>query len=216
MPRPTSFRSRLVAGIVGGAAALGLLPGTTGPALAFPAASVQLTGHGWGHGRGMGQWGADGYAQAGWSATQILDHYYSNTTAGSVDPNADMAVRLTQFDGGDLTSAQEKGHLQVSQGGTVVVGPNGSGLAVQIHRNGANSFRVSTAPNCGGPWTVVRDGLPSPVVVAPTAPSDDHSDLLQACEPDGARWVRGQLWAVERSEERRVGKECRSRWSPYH
>src|SRR5258708_13177 len=24
------------------------------------------------------------------------------------------------------------------------------------------------------------------------------------------------LWRVRRSEERRVGKECRSRWSPYH
>ena len=24
------------------------------------------------------------------------------------------------------------------------------------------------------------------------------------------------LWMVGRSEERRVGKECRSRWSPYH
>ena len=24
------------------------------------------------------------------------------------------------------------------------------------------------------------------------------------------------LWGVKRSEERRVGKECRSRWSPYH
>ena len=24
------------------------------------------------------------------------------------------------------------------------------------------------------------------------------------------------LWTAERSEERRVGKECRSRWSPYH
>src|SRR5256885_5896000 len=24
------------------------------------------------------------------------------------------------------------------------------------------------------------------------------------------------LWNVNRSEERRVGKECRSRWSPYH
>ena len=23
-------------------------------------------------------------------------------------------------------------------------------------------------------------------------------------------------WASTRSEERRVGKECRSRWSPYH
>src|SRR5437016_12429814 len=27
----------------------------------------------------------------------------------------------------------------------------------------------------------------------------------------------GQIvWTDERSEERRVGKECRSRWSPYH
>ena len=25
-----------------------------------------------------------------------------------------------------------------------------------------------------------------------------------------------RLWEVRRSEERRVGKECRSRWSPYH
>src|SRR5256714_7700006 len=24
------------------------------------------------------------------------------------------------------------------------------------------------------------------------------------------------IWGGERSEERRVGKECRSRWSPYH
>ena len=25
-----------------------------------------------------------------------------------------------------------------------------------------------------------------------------------------------EKWAPNRSEERRVGKECRSRWSPYH
>ena len=28
--------------------------------------------------------------------------------------------------------------------------------------------------------------------------------------------VREDLATPERSEERRVGKECRSRWSPYH
>ena len=27
---------------------------------------------------------------------------------------------------------------------------------------------------------------------------------------------RGYVFDEERSEERRVGKECRSRWSPYH
>ena len=35
-----------------------------------------------------------------------------------------------------------------------------------------------------------------------------------------ARWdydlKRRETWDETRSEERRVGKECRSRWSPYH
>ena len=29
-------------------------------------------------------------------------------------------------------------------------------------------------------------------------------------------YLSGPLTAEDRSEERRVGKECRSRWSPYH
>src|SRR3712207_7682612 len=36
---------------------------------------------------------------------------------------------------------------------------------------------------------------------------------------DSAILHRGEVFAIEhmdRSEERRVGKECRSRWSPYH
>ena len=28
--------------------------------------------------------------------------------------------------------------------------------------------------------------------------------------------INGSLQTNDRSEERRVGKECRSRWSPYH
>ena len=31
-----------------------------------------------------------------------------------------------------------------------------------------------------------------------------------------ASGVKGIALNLERSEERRVGKECRSRWSPYH
>src|SRR5688572_31703108 len=34
--------------------------------------------------------------------------------------------------------------------------------------------------------------------------------------PITAQWSPAPLFRPPRSEERRVGKECRSRWSPYH
>ena len=34
--------------------------------------------------------------------------------------------------------------------------------------------------------------------------------------PSGASTTLGGVNPTQRSEERRVGKECRSRWSPYH
>ena len=33
-----------------------------------------VTGHGWGHGVGMSQWGAYGYARHGWKYRRILSH----------------------------------------------------------------------------------------------------------------------------------------------
>src|SRR5882672_3490597 len=39
-----------------------------------------------------------------------------------------------------------------------------------------------------------------------------HSEVPQPL----VREHLAQFWSVKRSEERRVGKECRSRWSPYH
>src|SRR3989454_5627883 len=40
--------------------------------------------------------------------------------------------------------------------------------------------------------------------------------LRQPSEIDRLPHVTDRLWMKARSEERRVGKECRSRWSPYH
>src|SRR2546429_6093196 len=37
-----------------------------------------------------------------------------------------------------------------------------------------------------------------------------------ALEPEAAAWFRAAGDVPMRSEERRGGKECRSRWSPYH
>ena len=45
-----------------------------------------------------------------------------------------------------------------------------------------------------------------------------HRDLSEPALSKGIeiRLLRYRLIILTRSEERRVGKECRSRWSPYH
>ena len=54
-------------------------------------------GVGYGHGRGMSQWGAYGRAQAGHGYDEILDHYYGGTSMGT--RTGDIRVRLTGWDG---------------------------------------------------------------------------------------------------------------------
>jgi len=63
--------------------------------------AVVVEGTGLGHGRGMSQWGAYGYAvDHGWNWQQILNHYYGGTTLGDApDARARIRVRLLAFDG---------------------------------------------------------------------------------------------------------------------
>src|SRR5258708_10660895 len=51
-----------------------------------------------------------------------------------------------------------------------------------------------------------------PVTGAPVAPAEDEDTR----ELHAAESQLSDLNKIDRSEERRVGKECRSRWSPYH
>ena len=44
---------------------------------------LAFTGHGWGHGLGLSQWGAYGYAKHGWTYDRILAHYYTGTELGT-------------------------------------------------------------------------------------------------------------------------------------
>jgi len=50
------------------------------PGIARGATIFLLDGGGWGHGVGMSQWGAEGYALHGYDYKRILAHYYPHTT----------------------------------------------------------------------------------------------------------------------------------------
>ncbi len=45
-------------------------------------ATFVITGHGWGHGVGLSQYGAYGYAQKGWTFDRIVLHYFTGTELG--------------------------------------------------------------------------------------------------------------------------------------
>jgi stage II sporulation protein D len=57
--------------------------------------TVFVAGHGWGHGIGLAQYGAYGYALHGWKYDKIVAHYYPGTTLGPA-PLKKVRVLLVQ------------------------------------------------------------------------------------------------------------------------
>jgi stage II sporulation protein D len=88
---------RMLSGLIGVGLALAVSApaGVGAPAPLKPAAVTATTfvvsGRGWGHGVGMSQYGALGYAQDGWTYDQILGHYYTGAELG---PAAVARVRV--------------------------------------------------------------------------------------------------------------------------
>ena len=90
--------------------------------------SVTIRGHGFGHGEGMGQWGAYGYAIQGSTWQQILAHYYGNTAFGTgTHPPEGLNVRLQALD--------DRPHTSFVQD---------NGLMATLADNGAGRFRSLT------------------------------------------------------------------------
>jgi stage II sporulation protein D len=93
-----------------------------------------INGRGWGHGVGMSQWGANGFAQRGMTYDRILTHYYSGTNIGEA-PVATVRVLLAAAKKSlTITSTMPfrvrdaSGQARVMLAGKHVLGP---GLRVQ-------------------------------------------------------------------------------------
>ena len=91
--------------------------------------NLVITGHGYGHGRGLGQWGAYGYAvEKGWDYRRILDHYYGNTSPGKLSPTSAIGVRLLSQDSKPVAIYQGTGRLFITINGETF-GPDAAALA---------------------------------------------------------------------------------------
>jgi SpoIID/LytB domain protein len=109
-----------------------------------------LTGHGWGHGHGMSQWGAQGAAALGVPASTIMSTYYPGTTATTI-ANTPIRVRLTATNSFDLAVLAQPGLTVTDQAGRKVTPTNPASMwRILSDAQGQHLQRY-----VGGQWLVV-------------------------------------------------------------
>src|SRR2546422_5082365 len=92
---------------------------------------------------------------------------------------------------------------------------------IQIPRLGWMNLHASLLPKYRGAapvnWAIINGETRTGLTTMQIDAGLDTGPILMQCELEiGANETAPQLLRRMRSEERRVGKECRSRWSPYH
>src|SRR3954447_21352229 len=89
--------------------------------VAAPASAAKhrftIRGAGFGHGVGMSQYGAYGYALHGVGYDAILHHYYTGTALGSTDTSATVRVLLQSSGSASFSGGVRAGAEKVRGGG---------------------------------------------------------------------------------------------------
>lgn len=200
-PRPVLSRVRRTASV--GLLVLALLvgsvaggsPGAVRPAMADdsvgrPADGIfTLRGHGFGHGRGLSQYGSYGAALLGGTAQQILDFYYPGTVPGSA-PLSQIKVALTD-DAVDVDVQFQAGLAitDVASGAGALL-PAGA-VRWRIVRSGAGQAIQYLEPSgTWVPWSI--NGAPS--FAGPL--KFFNVPVIQVVRPGEVRGYRGSVLAV--------------------
>ena len=161
--------------------------------------ALVIEGVGFGHGRGMSQWGAYGWAvNYGRTWQWILDHYYGGTTLGSVTTSARIRVRLVAHDGDPTVGV-------ISTAGRAMWGGVGY-AAVQARRTATpGRYDIYTSPTVACPgsattgWTRRAANIAGPITFATNLNETTTAagNVLGLCNADGSvTHYRGSIRVV--------------------
>ena len=156
--------------------------------------AFKLVGHGFGHGHGMSQYGAQGAALQGLTANQILAFYYPGTTVASYSGN--VAVLITADTTRDVIVLSQSG-LSVTDLGSQKKYPLTRSGATRWRLNVDAAGRTVVAYYTDGWHNYVATGMPSRLVG--DGMFSALSGQLTLVTPYGNRVYRGALRAASPS-----------------
>ena len=180
--------------------------------------AIQIEGRGYGHGRGMSQYGSYGYATVyGWSWDQILNFYYGgatgNTLGSLADPGQEMTTWLSAMNNAQtavISDANTALFLQDPAPGRTWGSLVAREVANRVYRVwGTQERRCATAgvdPASEG-FTLIGDvqNVASFTTTVGSDPAAAPSELIGLCEPRTGttkfkiRYYRGEIRAVNNS-----------------
>jgi stage II sporulation protein D len=124
-------------------------PQPTGPLAGVAASALVAEGGGWGHGVGMSQWGAEGYAQHGKRYRWILGHYYRGAKVTKLRRTRAVRVLLDTSGPVTITGATRAGGRTLNPRTAYRASVAGSQIAL---RGGGRTIRIAQkAPVSGRP-----------------------------------------------------------------
>jgi stage II sporulation protein D len=129
------------------------------PATAEAAKRFTIRGAGFGHGVGMSQYGAMGYATHGWDYKRILGHYYSGTELGVLTAPRDVRVLLQSTSGSAAFSgASRAGGRTLSPSKTYYARGRAGGQVQLLDGRGRSLASVPAPLRATGPGVLTLKG----------------------------------------------------------
>lgn len=180
--------------------------------------AIVVNGRGYGHGRGMSQYGSYGWATTyGWSWQQILDFYYGgptgNTIAPLANPAQEMTVWLSAMNNAQTAVVADAGNAIFVQDpalGRTWVSLVAREISQRVYRVWGSMERkcpTSTADPGSEGFTVVADVATVASFTTTTGqdPASAASSAIGLCEPrtngrNKIRYYRGEIRAVNNAK----------------
>lgn len=179
-----------------------VLPARADNAVSPVDSKFTIVGAGWGHGRGMSQYGAYGAASKGLDYAAIVGFYYPGTTLAKLDEGNTVRVWITADNDQRLHFRPSSGLVVSDAAGTTVTLPTGSkytkwrisksaGVRVLRYRNPSGTYvKFTTKLDGGSAWYVANPKTGRVLLSLPSGATKAYRGRLGlAFTSSGARTV---------------------------